>query len=366
MAVKYLSGLRLTGTEAERLALSGTTPDAVPQTSWKQLGKTTLGDDGTLTVSGFTAKDNLMVLGMYKSVSGNVTAGLKFNSNTDGEYASVSCLNGSSTEQLDTSGDCIQLDKNYGGSEWSFFITTIKNTLNQEKLCKSENNPNSDTGAGTAPNRIEAVGKWDNTDEQITTIQLTDKDGSTSQQWADGSEVVVLGMDDDEADSGTNFWQELANPTDLAVAGDTLDSGTFTAKDYLMVDVFRTRSSSVNSRIRVNGDDGEVYSHRNYGASNSYGNDSTTEDSTSIHSHALTTNDSFTTYLIVNKLSKEKLMIIHEINRNSTGNNVPARMEVVAKWANTNSAITSINVINTDSGNLDVGTSIRVWGGTPT
>ena len=42
MALKYLATGRIQGTTAERTALSGTTPTAIPQTSWKQLAKTTL------------------------------------------------------------------------------------------------------------------------------------------------------------------------------------------------------------------------------------------------------------------------------------------------------------------------------------
>lgn len=363
MAIKYLAGDRLIGTAAERAALSGTTPDAVPQTSWKQLAKHTLtGAEDVLDSGTFTAKDNLMILVIgYKSGSAS-TEKLQFNADTGSNYAERHSETGGS-DSTNTSQDHIELS--IDGEDDEFTVLNIKNIANQEKLVIGHTVARQGgTGSGTAPTRWEVVGKWVNTSNQITRVQVTNPYGGDLDT---GSELVVLGMDDDEADSGTNFWQELANPTDLASAGDTLSSGTFTAKDYLMVDVFRTRSGSVNSRIQVNGDTGSNYAHRNYGASSSYGSDALTDGGTSIHSHALTTNDSFTTYLIVNKSSKEKLMIIHEINRNTAGaSNVPDRMEVVAKWANTSNAITSINVINTDSGNLDVGTSIRVWGGTPT
>ena len=49
MAIKHLAGDRIIGTAAERAALSGTTPDTMEQTSWKELGKTTLGGGGTFT-----------------------------------------------------------------------------------------------------------------------------------------------------------------------------------------------------------------------------------------------------------------------------------------------------------------------------
>ena len=74
MALKYLAGERIIGTAAERAAMT-TSVSAVPQTSWKELGRYTLTSGstsirvgtGTQTGSGtgtgnFTAKDNLMVL----------------------------------------------------------------------------------------------------------------------------------------------------------------------------------------------------------------------------------------------------------------------------------------------------------------
>ena len=53
--VEYLSGNRILGSSTKV-----TTP---PQTSWKELGRTTLSSTSSdITVSSFTAKDNLMVL----------------------------------------------------------------------------------------------------------------------------------------------------------------------------------------------------------------------------------------------------------------------------------------------------------------
>ena len=360
MAVKYLAGERLVGTTAERAALTIINYTAIPQTSWKQLSKTTLGSAGDTIDSGtITAKDNLMVL-IHEIGSGSITGFLQFNSDTGSNYSERTSENGAS-DGTATSQTKIRVDR---GNTENFIVCKIRNNTSQEKLVISECAGLGSAGSGTAPERWETVGKWANTSNQITSIQVQNASGGS---FDTGSEMVVLGCDDDEADSGTNFWEELANPTDLATAGDTLDSGTFTAKKYLMVDVHRIRSGAVNSRIQVNGDTGSNYAHRNMGASNSYGSDATTTSSTSIHSHALTSYDSFTTYLIANKASKEKLMIIHEINRdNVDGNATPERTEAVAKWANTSDAITSINVINTDTGNLNVGTSIRVWGGTAT
>ena len=148
----------------------------------------------------------------------------------------------------------------------------------------------------------------------------------------------------------------------LSSSGDSLDTGAFTAKDYLWVQIKRYRTGSVNSRIRVNGDSGSNYAHRYSGGANSY-SESTSTTQTSIYSHAATSNESLTNYFITNKADKEKLMIIEEVNGGAAGaGNAPARAEVVAKWTNTSDQITSIQCINTDSGDLTSGTYITVFG----
>jgi hypothetical protein len=156
-------------------------------------------------------------------------------------------------------------------------------------------------------------------------------------------------------------WQRLAH-VELSSSGDSLDTGTFTAKKYLWVQIKRYRTGSVNSRIRVNGDSGSNYAHRYSGGANSY-SESTSTTQTSIYSHAATSNESLTNYFITNKADKEKLMIIEEVNGGAAGaGNAPARAEVVAKWTNTSDQITSIQCVNTDSGDLTSGTYITVFG----
>ena len=357
----YLSGGRIQGRSDDTLET------AIPQTSWKELARTTLSSTSATIDSGtFTAKDNLMILyiGVYNStyVQANLEVG-NGTIDTGDNYAYRQSRNGETDQTYNTQPRMFYFASGASGSD-EFGVCTIRNVANKEKICVAHgmNTGDGGNGSGNVPDRAESIGKWVNTSNQINRVQVR-----TANLFGVGSEIVVLGCDDDEADSGTNFFQELANPTNLASAGDTLNSGTFTAKDYLLVNVFRTRSGSVNSRVQFNGDTGSNYAHRNFGASNSYGNDGETDGGTSIHSHALTSHDSFTTYIMVNKASREKQMIISEVNRNTAGaGNAPDRIKAVAKWANTSNAITSINVLNTDSGNLDVGTSIRVWGGTPT
>jgi len=369
LAVKYLAGDRLIGTAAERAAL--TTTGSPPQTNWKELGRTTLGSNGTLTVSSFAAKDNLMILGYYKSVSGNVTSGLVLNSDTNNNYANRRSLNGGSdATRVNTDNlPCIQTDGAYGGSEWSFFVTIVKNISNKEKLCITDINPNSDVGIGTAPNREETVSKWANTAAQITTIQLTDGAGSTSQTWASGSEVVVLGCDDDEADSGTNFWQEIekspayTSGTDLSSG--TVHTNTFTAKKYLMVSV-KTKSvgtNYANYKWRFNSDTGSNYAAR---YSDNGGSDGTSTSAANIMTRVgeVASGHALATAFIVNRSDTDKLGILHVVQGGATGaGTAPTRNEVVFKWGNTSSQITSMGGVSSSGSGTNLGElEIRIWG----
>ena len=47
--------------------------------------------------------------------------------------------------------------------------------------------------------------------------------------------MVVLGYDPDDTE-GTSFWEELAS-VELGAAADSMDSGSFTAKKYLWVQI---------------------------------------------------------------------------------------------------------------------------------
>jgi len=361
MAVKYLSGNRIWGTNAERLAM--TTAGSSPKTSWKELDRTTLGTDGTLTVSGFDAKDNLMILGHYKPVSGNVTSGLVLNSDTGDNYSNRRSLNGGTdVTVIDTdSKPCIQTDGGYGGSEFCYFVTTVRNNTDEEKLFITHFDGESDTGSGTAPNREESVGKWANTANQITTIQLTDADGDTAQEWASGSEVVVLGCDDDEADSGTNFWEQLVSFASTSSAN-TYDT-TFTAKKYLWVEFYATNSGSIQPEFTL-GSGGSVDRGLNYcsrGSVDGY-TDWTRINEDAIESESNTLSPVYGSFFIINKSDTEKLAIGKWVGQEPSGSaNPPTRRQVVGKWANTSAQANAISLEDSGSGTF-TGCQFRVWG----
>ena len=341
----------------EKLGSASVDPATIANTSWKELDRVTLtSSDDTLDTGTFTAKDNIMIL-ENKIPTGSCRSKYQFNADTGDNYAQRYNDNGG-TDGTFTS-DPVIYAYHSGGSAKSFSVHSIINNSSQEKLLIGNIVENGGDGAGNAPNRQELVGKWANTSAQINRVKLFN-DGSGS--FDTGSEIVVLGCDNDEADSGTNFWQELASVT-ASGSSTTLNSGTFTAKKYLMVEVYGTTGGSNMDNIgyRVNSDSGSNYARR---VSHNGGTDSTSasQDYIRFGGGSAAANDILVNTFIVNKSDTEKLFI-NECNRNrSTGaGNASDRFENTSKWANTSSQITSIQLIN-DANNWTTDSFIKVYG----
>ena len=346
----YLSGGRIQGRSDDSVL------DSIPQTSWKELDRVTLsGTSDTMDTGTFTAKDNLMILA-HIIRTGSVSVNMTFNADdSNGNYAGRLSETGES-DGTDASQDEIRVS--IDGEDDEFYVMNFSNIANQEKLGTIEIVARqAGTGAGNAPTRGERVEKWVNTSDQITRVTLSNPSGG---DFASGSELVVLGCDNDEADSGTNYWQELA-VKELSSTGDTIDSGTLTAKKYLKVAVSINATTAVRTQFQFNSDTGSNYANRNQknGAS-----DSTNPNMGRIYLNDLErSSDGYAVAYIINVADREKLLIYHDVWQNSTGaSNIPDRTETVAKWANTSNQITSIQLLNDKAGDFASGSFIRIWG----
>ncbi len=345
--VEYLSGNRIQG--------SSTKVTSPPQTSWKELGRTTLSSTSSdITVSSFTAKDNLMVL-IYAQDGSQM--GYRVNSDTGNNYHIKRSMDGASDSTLQSTKAQVHAQ----GAKKEFNVSSWINIANQEKLFISNTVSQNTAGAGNAPSRNEIVGKWANTSDQITTFTLHNA-GSTG--FSSGSEVVVLGYDNDESDSGTNFWQELAN-VELSSAGDTLDTSTITAKKYLWIQAFIPEGAGHHGYIYFNGDDGG--SNNNYARRGSIngGNDITTTDDDEINWSHDTNTAKYLNMFVINISDKEKLCIAEYMDYGSSGaGTAPNRIEWVYKWVNTSAQISSVKLYNNKASSNDfpIGTTLKVWG----
>jgi hypothetical protein len=63
--------------------------------------------------------------------------------------------------------------------------------MQNEKLVIANSITGNTAGAGTAPSRTESVGKWANTSNQITRVDIIDQ--YASDQWGAGSFIKVWG-----------------------------------------------------------------------------------------------------------------------------------------------------------------------------
>jgi len=374
MAIKYLDAKRIRGTATERTAMT-TSSSAIPQTGWKVIARATItGGDNSVIDTGTgngttsncvvtentmyaTPKDNLMVLINQLHKNGSVTSYVLFNNDTSGTNASSGKYADRTSEndeadQTSSShhayqNDGIRFDRGSG----SFTRIDIRNILNREKLCTGDCVTNDNP-----PQRWEAAGKWVGT-AQINRISVRNEDGG---DYSTGDEIIVLGCDDDEADSGTNFWQELSTTT-LGSASTTISTGTITAKKYLMVQGVLDLTDGNTTYLRFNSDTGSNYSGR--GSLNGATDTTRTGEGGIREIVETATGRHFFEFFIFNTSAKEKLLVGNTIHQSSAGvGNAPNRRENARRWANTSAQITSMVFTNDTSNGLAAGSHMRVWG----
>ena len=320
----------------------------------------TTSTSGTPTLSesfsGLTAKPYMMVL-HHGIASGNIASRLRFNSDTGSNYAQRGSRNGAS-DSTGTSRDNVSFSLNPGNASDEFLTAMVNNTADQEKTWVSHGIDGT-TGAGNDPNHSEIVGKWTNTSDSITSVNVYHTE---SGDYASGSECVVLGCDPDDTE-GTSVWEELGSG-DTDGSSQTLTTGTFTAKKYLWFQAFNIGGgTSADVWLRFNDDAGANYVrtfHSNGGA-----NDVAINQSNGVSNVVIsgTSGQAFCNGLIINKSDEEKFMFVDQIVNGSTGaGNAPStRYESFNKWTNTSSQINKISIVS-QTGNFSSGCYIKVWG----
>ena len=115
-----------------------------------------------------------------------------------------------------------------------------------------------------------------------------------------------------------------------------------------------------NFWVRFNGDSGSNYARR---YSNNGGTDGTATSDSKIQISRNGKEGDFMSAFIINNSANEKLLISHSISVGDTlgAGAVPNRGEIVGKWTNTSSQITSI-VVSANADSIPAGWTIKVWG----
>ena len=155
---------------------------------WQELASVTASGSSTNLSSGtITAKKYLWIQAQY-SKSSNGTLTTTFNNDTGSNYSFRKSTNGGSDSTFTSQAS---IAEGYSQSQIAFLNMFIINNTSNEKLVMAHTVLADGTGAGTAPTRIEYVGKWANTSNQITEIDLDSSGGN----FDNHSMIKVWGSD---------------------------------------------------------------------------------------------------------------------------------------------------------------------------
>lgn len=157
---------------------------------WEEIGRTTLTVAGnTITVNSLPARRYLR-LQIWLPNSGSIQANMRFNNDSAANYAYSYSIGGAAdtTAISQTSMLLSTLGRNYP----QFIVADIINSTSSEKMLTLHNALQNTAGAANVPIRFETVGKWANTTDKISRVDILNVSGGT---FAVGSEVVVLGRD---------------------------------------------------------------------------------------------------------------------------------------------------------------------------
>ena len=386
MAVKYLAGDRLIGTAAEREALTTST---FPNTTFKVLAKDTVTgsarpfDTGTSGAFYTNTRDNLLILIRYVPTGGSASD-IHFRFNNDGasnRYAGTTMINDdtgtvSNTAWHDINKDKMTWLKSVGSTADQIFVVgqmrnKFTNTAsgnqperNSEKMIYLQSGQDDQDGAnGTYLHRVEGGWKW-------VSNALVNRIESTANVGV-GSELIVLGHDDDEANNTTptaSAWEYLGGVAITSGTETSITTPTFTAKKYMWVRAFIKPSTTNELHFRPNSSTSDLAFA--YQANFTTGGNSGSTSPTKFWSNYGTCqNGASVNGWIVNSDSQSKLGIadIVEAGGSNQGNDNKSTQvgcsEWVSKW-NTDDQMTSLN-LTTTGGTLDQYTLLQVWGFNP-
>ena len=346
----------------ERLGSTSVGAGAVTNTAWKELTRSAAisTETHTITTPTFAAKDNLKII-IYGAGADNsgVRPRIQFNSDTGTNYAYRGYNNGSSDTA--TNANFIYISES-DVDQAMISVLDITNTASKEKMVTGHTTRTSNSSSGTAPQRWETAGKWANTSDQITSISLVAY-STTAQGFSAGWEIVVLGCDNDEADTGSNFWQELGTTTKTS-NGNEIEVASLAAKKYLLIEYHTTPNGNTDDiKLLFNSDNsGNDYAIRRSGLVT--GSDtSTSQNFAKISANNGAWNRDGYVYLI-NVSGNVKLGIsVAILNEGGNGSgNVPIIWITDIKYVTTSGQITSIQMQDQGSGNFASGSRITVYG----
>ena len=171
-------------TNSEVVVLGYSDSDTSGTSAWEELASVEVSSGSVIDTSTITAKKYLMIE-LYTVPNGTSYSWLRFNSDTNSNYASRYSTNGGSDATSTSSDDGILFYSPLNEAR-RYMTAFIINDSSKEKLV---------IGNGVAqdspPERRELYGKWANTSASITSIQVDSKSGS----FSSGTRLKVWGFD---------------------------------------------------------------------------------------------------------------------------------------------------------------------------
>lgn len=155
---------------------------------WEEIGRTTLGVAGdTITASSLSERTYLKIIINVLATGGTIGIGIRFNNDSGTNYArrisDEGAADASASSQtsllIGTTGAWNQLG-----------VLELTNMATSDKIAIGHQVGVNTTGGGSVPRRQELAGKWGNTSDQITRVDIVN--GGTG-DFAIGSELIVLG-----------------------------------------------------------------------------------------------------------------------------------------------------------------------------
>ena len=188
--------------------------------AWGKLGSETLTSSGDLMNTGTIASNKfIQVLGHLQDTGGIIYDFMRFNSVSTSTYARRRSVNGAS-EGTVVNNTFNEISNNTASDH--FHVSYIFNLASEEKLVMNFSCEQKATGASNIPERYESYGKWAETSNAITSIQMVNEGAGS---YDTGSNISALGSDAVSSvtvQNGAVFEETDTNKHYL------LDSGTWT------------------------------------------------------------------------------------------------------------------------------------------
>lgn len=158
---------------------------------YEELGKTILTVAGdTITVNSIPARKHLRII-VTLVPSGAVGGFLRFNNDATSTYSNRNSSNGAADATQVSQTGIYAIDAS-ANAELKYSVIDVLNIATLEKLVISSTIEGGTAGASNAPQKREGAGKWTNTSNQITRVDVVNTQAG---DFAVGSEVIVLGHD---------------------------------------------------------------------------------------------------------------------------------------------------------------------------